>query len=53
MSNNGCNDVVNGILDLVRPNDQNEYDVAEGISAPCFRVIMVFIFELTEILPEK
>ncbi|CAK5074421.1 unnamed protein product [Meloidogyne enterolobii] len=40
MSNNGCNDVVNGILDLVRPNDQNEYDVAEGISAPCFRVIM-------------
>ncbi|CAK5053232.1 unnamed protein product [Meloidogyne enterolobii] len=40
MSNNGCHDVVNGILDLVRPNDQNEYDVAEGISAPCFRVIM-------------
>ncbi|KAL3107874.1 hypothetical protein niasHT_019875 [Heterodera trifolii] len=28
--------------DLVRPNERNEYDVAEGLSAPCFRVVMDF-----------
>uniref|UniRef100_A0A1I8BYR2 BTB_3 domain-containing protein n=1 Tax=Meloidogyne hapla TaxID=6305 RepID=A0A1I8BYR2_MELHA len=39
MANNNCNESGNNI-DLVRPNEQNEYDVAEGISAPCFRVIM-------------
>jgi hypothetical protein len=31
-----------GHLDLVRPNERNEYDVADGISAGCFRVVMVF-----------
>ncbi|KAF7635059.1 BTB_3 domain-containing protein [Meloidogyne graminicola] len=37
INNDNANNV---ILDLVRPNEQNEYDVAEGISASCFRVIM-------------
>ena len=30
-----------GTVDLVRPNERNEFDVAEGISASCFRVVMV------------
>jgi hypothetical protein len=30
-------------VDLVRPNERNEYDVADGIAACCFRVVMVKI----------
>lgn len=28
-------------VELVRPNDQNEYEVADGLSASCFRAILV------------
>lgn len=31
----------NPTTDLVRPNERNEYDVAEGITSCCFRVILV------------
>lgn len=30
--------------ELVRPNEQNEYEVAEGISAASFRAILVNIY---------
>jgi len=30
-----------GGTDLVRPNERNEYEVAEGLSACCFRAILV------------
>lgn len=29
--------------DLVRPNEKNEYEVADGLSANCFRTIMVLL----------
>ena len=30
----------NSGIDLVRPNERNEYDVADGISAICFRIVL-------------
>ena len=37
--------------DLVRPNEQNEFEVADGISASCFRAILVcFAFDFCQIL---
>uniref|UniRef100_A0A914HSW2 BTB domain-containing protein n=1 Tax=Globodera rostochiensis TaxID=31243 RepID=A0A914HSW2_GLORO len=44
LSANVCKDVIDrsSPIDLVRPNERNEYDVAEGISAACFRVVMDF-----------
>lgn len=30
--------------ELVRPNDQNEYEVADGLSASCFRAILVWFY---------
>uniref|UniRef100_A0A183CTX4 BTB_3 domain-containing protein n=1 Tax=Globodera pallida TaxID=36090 RepID=A0A183CTX4_GLOPA len=44
LSANVCKDVTDrsSPIDLVRPNERNEYDVAEGISAACFRVVMDF-----------
>ncbi|KAK6103973.1 hypothetical protein QQG55_14515 [Brugia pahangi] len=29
-------------VELVRPNDQNEYEVADGLSASCFRAILEY-----------
>ena len=28
-------------IELVRPNERNEFEVAEGISSVCFRTILV------------
>lgn len=35
--------------ELVRPNEHNEYEVAEGISAPCFQAILVSYLEYNEV----
>ena len=38
-------------IQLVRPNDKNEYIVADGISSPVFRIILVyFILFIKELL---
>lgn len=34
-------------IQLVRPNDKNEYIVADGISSPVFRIILVYFIYLT------
>lgn len=36
------NSILDSGADLVRPNERNEYEVADGLSASCFRAIMVF-----------
>lgn len=33
-------------IQLVRPNDKNEYIVADGISSPVFRIILVYFIYL-------
>lgn len=39
----GNNSLLDSGADLVRPNERNEYEVADGLSASCFRAIIVFI----------